>query len=182
MIKQFPSERIQFDEKSQKPIFELKENEEYEILMDNANNHSENDVKLIEFLSGKKIKIIPTQKGFFISVGSFVGSAEFKKFIIRIIPKFSEITKLPLLIDYAYELKDKDIVEDELRFESDIHFSVEWLIRPLVSRCQKLIKIGLTKSYVDVEDNLHYLRGRLLLAPQINNDAKMRLKFACEYD
>jgi 5-methylcytosine-specific restriction enzyme subunit McrC len=178
---QIPIEDIKIEEKSKKPILELKEYDEKEFLIGRIKEYSENDVKLSEFLTNK-IKIIPTQKGIWANAGSYIGSAEFEEFIIQVIPKFSEIEKLPLLIDYAWEIEDKDIVETELRFQSDRNFPVECLIRSLVNQCQKLMKIGLSKSYVNVEDNLPYLRGRLLLAQQINNDARMNLKFGCEYD
>lgn len=182
MSNQISNEEIVFDIKSKKPIFELKEYDEREFLGKwEINENSESDTKLIEYLE-KKVKIHQTSKGIWISADCYVGSAEFEEFIIQVYPKFSEIEKLPLLIDYALEIEDKDIVETKLRFQLDRNFPIESLIRSLVSQCQKLIKRGLTKSYVNVEDNLRYLRGRLLLEQQINNDARISLKFACEYD
>ena len=94
--------------KKGKFIFNLKEYDEKEFLIGKIDDLSLNDLKLVDFLKNK-VKIIQTQKGVYISADSYVGSAEFEKFIINIHPKFSEINKLPLLIDYAYELKDEDM-------------------------------------------------------------------------
>jgi 5-methylcytosine-specific restriction endonuclease McrBC regulatory subunit McrC len=167
--------------KEGKFIFELKEYNEIEFLIGKIDEFSKNDLKLADFLK-KKVKIIQTQKGVYIHADSYVGSAEFEKFIMHIRPKFSEINKLPLLIDYAYELEDKDIVETELQFTSEYNLPLESLIRTLVSQCKKLIKTGLAKSYVSIQENVPFLRGKLLLTQQIQNDVSMNLKFGCEYD
>ena len=168
-------------EEKGKFIFNLKEYDEKEFLIGKIDNLSLNDLKLVDFLKNK-VKIIQTQKGVYISADSYVGSAEFEKFIINIHPKFSEIKKLPLLIDYAYELKDEDIIETELQFTSEYNFPLDSLIRALVSQSKKLIKVGLAKSYVNIQENVPFLRGKLLLTQQIQNDVSMNLKFGCEYD
>lgn len=170
-----------YDEKTKKPILTLKEYEKKEFLIGKIDNFSENDLKLVNFLS-EKLKIILTQKGVWLDAGSYVGSAEFKEFIVQVHPKFSEIKKLSLLMDYAYELEDKDIVETEIRFQANDNFPIESLIRTLIKQSQKLISQGLIKSYVSIEENVPFLRGKLLLSQQIKNDAKMNLKFGCEYD
>ena len=167
--------------KEGKFIFELKEYEETEFLIGKIDEFSKNDLKLVDFLK-KKVKIIQTQNGVYVSADSYVGSAEFEKFIMHVRPKFSEINKLPLLIDYAYELEDKDIVETELQFTSEYNLPLESLIRTLVSQSKKLIKMGLAKSYVNKQENVSFLRGKLLLTQQIQNDVSMNLKFGCEYD
>ena len=167
--------------KNEKFIFELKEYDEKEFLIGKIDDLSINDLKLVDFLKNK-VKIIQTQKGVYVSADSYVGSAEFEKFIINIHPKFSEINKLPLLIDYAYELKDEDIVETELQFTSEYNLPLESLIRALVSQSKKLIKMGLVKSYVNIQENVPFLRGKLLLTQQIQNDVSLNLKFGCEYD
>lgn len=42
---------------------------------------------------------------------------------------------------------------------------------------------GLYKSYATKQDyNMPYLRGKLLLLQQLQNDARLNAKFACEYD
>lgn len=165
-----------------KRVLELKEYSPTTEFLIGKTEFTENEEKLIEFLKTKEIEIHSSLKGIVISTKQFVGSAEFKEFIVEVNPKFTEIKNLPLLIDYAHEISDKDFIETEVKFESHRNYPAEILISILVSQCQKLIRLGLSKSYVIVDSNLPYLRGRLMLAQQIQNDTKLNLKFACEYD
>ena len=175
-------EDIPKDKVTGKRILKLREYSRPTEFLIGRKDFTENDEKLREFLGTKKVEIFPSLNGIVMSTEQFVGSAEFDKFIIEVNPKFTEISNLPLLIDYAYAIDDEDFIESDLKFESQKNYAAEILISILVSQCQKLIKLGLSKSYVIVDDNLPYLRGRLMLAQQIQNDTKMNLKFACEYD
>ena len=71
------------ENKEGKFIFELKEYEETEFLIGKIDEFSKNDLKLVDFLK-KKVKIIQTQNGVYVSADSYVGSAEFEKLTMHI--------------------------------------------------------------------------------------------------
>jgi 5-methylcytosine-specific restriction enzyme subunit McrC len=181
-MKQVQLSDIPKDKETGKRILKLKEYSPTTEFLIGQKEFNENEEKLVEFLNSKLIEIHSSLKGIVMSTKQFVGSAEFRDFIIEINPKFTNIKNLPLLIDYAHQISDKDFIDTELKFESSKNYPAEILISILTSQCQKLIRLGLSKSYVIVDENLPYLRGRLMLAQQIQNDAKINLKFACEYD
>ena len=113
---------------------------------------------------------------------SCIGLAQFSNFAVAITPKFSEIGKLVELIDYVYTLDLEIFEESETRFAGERGLISEIIISAFVKKCQRLVRQGLAKSYELREDDLPFLRGKLIIPRQIINRAKTRLQFACEYD
>ena len=59
----------------------------------------------------------------------------------------------------------------------------EIIISSFLNQCRNLVRQGLYKSYVLHQDrSMPALRGKLLLVQQLQNDARLNAKFACEYD
>lgn len=145
----------------------------------------EKDSKLQEELQKKDILSIssdPFHKYLKFSAKSHIGVAQFSNFSVAITPKFSEIGKVVELINYVYELDLEIFPDSEVHFEGEKNILTEIIISTFVKKCQKLIRQGLFKSYIPIEDNVSFLRGKLLISQQILNQAKTKLQFACEYD
>jgi len=124
----------------------------------------------------------PLKKGLKISAQSHIGVAQFTNFTVTILPKFSSIGKLVELIDYVYDLDLEIFPESETEFEGEKNILSEIIISTFVKHFQKLLRRGLVKSYTIHEDELPYLRGKLMFSKQLINDAKTKLQFSCEYD
>ena len=145
----------------------------------------EEDIQLQEELQKKNILSIssdPLHKRLRFSTQSHIGVAQFSNFTIAITPKFSTIERLVELIDYAYDLDLEIFPESETQFEGEKNILTEIIISTFVKKCQILMRQGLYKSYNLKEDNVKFLRGKLLVNQQILNQAKTKLQFACEYD
>jgi len=142
------------------------------------------DQKLRDYLQKKGIFTIRELKsGLEISSTSYIGVAQFSKFSVVVLPKIlMNLANLPKLIEYAYDLEDIIIPESEIKFESTKNILIEIIISSFVKKCQQLLMQGLIKSYVTHEDNIPYLRGKLLLQQQFLNVIHKKLEFACEFD
>ncbi len=56
------------------------------------------------------------------------------------------------------------------------------MIRSFLGTTQKLIQNGLYRSYVERQEDVSFLRGKLVMKQQILNDLKFNMKFNCEFD
>jgi len=131
---------------------------------------TQEDSKLKQALQEKNILTMtldPLKKGLRMSTQSQIGVAQFSNFAVAISPKFSNIDNLVALIDYVYDLDLEIFPESETRFEGEKNILSEIIISTFVKKCKKLLREGLVKSYVTHEDNLSFLRGKLLLKQQI---------------
>lgn len=143
------------------------------------------DIKLQEELQSRDILTInsnPYSNELQFTTQSHVGVAKFSNFTLAITPKFSEIGKLVELIDYVYDLDLEIFTDSEIEFKGEQNILSEIIISTFVKKCQNLVRQGLFKSYISQQDNVSFLRGRLLLSQQILNQAKTKLQFACEFD
>jgi len=165
-----------------KPILQLKEHdtidfigEELVILEDEQKicEKLEKDYKtsVLHTTNPNRIRISPHW---------FVGAMEFDKFILNISPKFVEFENLGRLIDFVYDVESE--FDDEIRFQSEIDQPIEFVIRSFLGICQKLIKRGLHRSYELQHENVSFLKGKLIMKQQIQNDLKFNMKFNCEFD
>lgn len=166
---------------SEKQNLVLLEHERKEFSGENLNILDE-DKELLEFLKDKEIEIIQTKNGLRVSTGGYIGSAEFSRFRITVNPKFTDLKNIGRLIDYGYNIKDEDMRDFEIKFHEEKNQPLEIIVSLFVNHCYKLLRKGLYKSYVIQHDTVPYLRGKLLLQEQIQNEAKFNLKFSCEYD
>lgn len=144
------------------------------------------DQKLKEFLKEKKILSIKELKsGLEISPSSYVGKIQFSNFAVQVSPKYSlDEGNLRKLLDYVLPLKPKMVfVESAIDVEADQRdLLLDIVINSLIFQCNQLLKQGLMKSYVVHEENVPFLRGKLMMKQQIQNTMKNNVKFACQYD
>jgi len=129
------------------------------------------------------LSIRELRNGLEISSSSYIGVAQFSDFTVKILPKFSMASSnLPKLIAYSFDLDDIVMPESETKFQPDEVYLIDILITFFIRKCQKLLKQGLLKSYVTYQNDIPFLRGKLLLKQQIVNSAQHKPVFSCEYD
>lgn len=154
---------------------------------------TESDKKLGKFLEEKKIidfRLLQ-DKGLEITAKEFIGTVNFSKFKLKIIPKIYSKEKkdvwknIATCIYFIEGYPMSKIVEfEKIKFVKNVDQPIlqEYLIWSLVFQCEQLIQRGLLKSYVTNEQNLSFLRGKIILKNQFVNDAQKNVKFFCEYD
>lgn len=145
---------------------------------------TQEDKKLRNFLKKHGILTIRELKnGLEISSSSHIGVVQFSNFTVKVLPKFSLNTKnLPKLIAYAFDLDDIIIPESEITFQPEEKQLIDILITFFVRKCQQLLRQGLLKSYVTYQDDVKFLRGKLMLKQQIIHIIRKKPVFACEFD
>lgn len=169
--------------KTRGPTSDKSEDTEIDVNLKNLSLNQE-DYELRDYLSQKKIlKITELKQGIQISSTSYIGIAQFSEFSIMVLPKIlMDANNLPKLIEYAYELDDVIIPQSEIKFETTKNLLVEIILASFIKKCQHLLRQGLVKSYVTHQENIPYLRGKLLLQQQLINTVQKKLEFACEFD
>ena len=152
---------------------------------------SPSDEKLGQLLQDKKIIDFRILKdhGLEIKAKQFIGVVNFSTFKLEIIPKIypNDIPcvwrNLASCINFINDFSLSKIIEYEKNsFENEDQILVDFIIWAFVYECEQLIKRGLLKSYVTHEENLPYLRGKLIIKQQFNNDMRKNVKFFCEFD
>ena len=151
---------------------------------------TESDKKLFKSLNEKKILSIYELKddGIQIKASQFIGTAKFTNFTLNIIPKIFSKNKPDVwkdIVSCIYFIGDystsKIIEYEKIHFEDEDQLLVDPIIWRLVNECEVLIKRGLVKSYVQYDDNIPYLRGKLILRNQFVNEFRKDLKFYCQF-
>jgi 5-methylcytosine-specific restriction enzyme subunit McrC len=164
-----------------KPILEIKEYEK-KYWLDDRLEILPYEEKLVDRLEDEfKIQINEKSDGIKISAEGHVGVIEFENFILNVGPKFVKFENFGRLIDFANDIKDEQFT-DEIRFQGQIDHPIEFVIRSFLGTTQKLIHYGLYKSYVEHQEDVSFLRGKLVMKQQILNDLKFNMKFNCEFD
>ena len=160
-----------------------------------AQEFSENlkgpDDQILKFLQDEHIikfdKI--ENQGIRITANHLIGVVNFSKFQLQIIPKiYKAETKdkwknIAHCIHFARNYSVKKIFKDgKFQFLDGDLFLQDFLIMTLVIECQGLLKRGLLKSYVTHEENMPYLRGKLIFKNQFQNDVRKKVQFFNEFD
>jgi len=128
------------------------------------------------------------QKKLHVDVGGYVGAVSLSNFIINVEPKFKNIKSLGRLIHYTSGFDDITFPDEKINFlemqNHTLYFHIELLIRYV----EIILKEGLYKNYITIQEDSPYLKGKLLLLPtektfgQILNDSRFNLQFSCEHD
>ena len=84
-------------------------------------------------------------------------------------------------MDFTNDVKHKEF-EESIEFQEQHNHPIEPVILTFASSVEKLIKNGIYKSYVQNQDDLSFLRGKLVMKQQILNDVRFNMKFNCEFD
>jgi len=121
--------------------------------------------------------------GLAISSTSNIGIVNFEQFSVVVKPKiYMNPDNLFGMINYAYDILEWKNLENEFSPKTNENFLIDMIIYTFVTHCKNIIKYGVYKSYVTHQDNIPYMKGKLLLKQHLQNVLKNRAKFACEYD
>jgi len=174
-------------------IFEHGEWPSSENEKENAKNikFDQSDKKILKFLEEKKIIDIDDlkNKGIRIKAKNFIGTVRFSEFSLRIIPKIYKKSdkkvwkNIAQCMHFARNYSPEKMIQyEKIPISSDDLILQDFLIWTLVYECQELLRKGLLKSYVIHDENLPYLKGKLILKNQFLNDVRKKVQFFCEYD
>ena len=164
------------------PILELKENMDAKWI--GYHFHiSPSEKKLIDRLEQKVgIRIYVQSDSIRISTAGYVGVQQFEKFTLNVKPKFDTFERsFGKLMDFTNDVEHKEF-EESIEFQEQHNHPIEPVILTFASSVEKLIKNGIYKSYVQNQDDLSFLRGKLVMKQQILNDVRFNMKFNCEFD
>ena len=170
-----------------RPILELYENEKYEIHDNTKFRLVDQDEKRRDFLATKGIKFTHEKEKLLLDVGQQIGAAPLTNFIITVSPKFRNLKNFGRLIHFANGFRDK-FLDDKIKFKEGYNVGLEFIIELLTYSTKEIIKHGLYRTYVLVQEDTPYLKGKLLLMPtedtagQLLNDAKFNMQFSCQHD
>jgi len=157
-------------------------------ILDGRKLQTKEDIKLKKDLNARRILIIKElRSGIEISPTSYIGTVEFSEFIVKVISKYSmESKNTNILLNYIWNVKPQikiNFLESSINVEEEEKtLLVDVIINSLIQQCELLLKIGLIKTYVVHEDNVSFLRGKLLIKEQIQNNMRKNTKFGCQFD
>jgi len=128
------------------------------------------------------------QKKLHIDAGGYVGAAPLSNFIINVEPKFDDIKSYGRLIHYVNGFYDVKFLDDKIDFLENKNQTLYFHIELLIHYAETILKEGLYKNYITIQEDSPYLKGKLLFLPtettsgQILNDSRFNLQFSCEHD
>jgi 5-methylcytosine-specific restriction endonuclease McrBC regulatory subunit McrC len=164
------------------PVLELKEHEDVKWVGDNYDISSAEEKSVQTLKKDYDIQITNVSDGIKISAGKDgVGVMQFEKFILNVKPKFVKFKNFGRLLDVTNNIPPEQS-DDEIQFEGKFDHPIEFVIGSFLRSVEKLIQYGIYKSYVEHQDNISFLRGKLIMKNQILNDVKFNMKFNCEFD
>lgn len=102
-----------------------------------------------------------------LTASHYVGAIVLDDLHIVIQPK-TQVENLFFMLTYAYDLPEFRAEETLLTLGEDIF---EFIVTIFVNQLQRLIRQGLQRSYIEQNEQQPYLRGRLLLADHLRQQA-----------
>lgn len=119
--------------------------------------------------------------GTFFEFKSFIGVIELEKVSIIIVPKFNhgfqDVVGMLLFIE-----RIPATMERQSQAEFCKHSLVELLVRLFVKETETILRLGLFKEYVNEEENLNILRGRIHVREHMKTNILQSGKIYCAYD
>lgn len=106
---------------------------------------------------------------------------------VEILPKISKTTNAAtareLLVKMLIELKESPFKHGTLSNLSAHEMPLfEFLMRQFLEHVGEIVRKGIARTYVEREDNLVYLRGKLKLSEHIKRNAWIKSRVYCEFD
>jgi 5-methylcytosine-specific restriction enzyme subunit McrC len=147
---------------------------------------TERDRKLAEDLvrtEGGKLSVTELRSGLRIEARSWVGVVQFERFAVRIVPKLAgENLGLVRLIEFTTGLDALRRIRGQRLLEVQGSSLLDLLVLLLAEACEDILRAGLLKDYVEREDALPVLRGRLLGARQVLERFGRVDQVVCRFD
>jgi len=151
---------------------------------------NESDRKIVKFLKNENIvEFDELKNGIRIKSHQFIGTVSFSKFTLKIIPKIYKFQEksvwrnITQCMQFTKNYSPEKIINfGKISINDDESILQDYLVWTLVYECNTLLRRGLLKSYVTHEENLSYLKGKIILKNQFQNDMRKKVGFYCEYD
>jgi 5-methylcytosine-specific restriction enzyme subunit McrC len=144
------------------------------------------DRQLAQQIGGEEgqIEILELQEGIRIRANSWVGVVRFEDFQLSITPKLAGdhlglVDMLTFTLGTDAFRRNKGL--RDLQFEKNGSL-LDLLALLLVEECEAVVNGGLLYDYIDQEDDLPVLRGRLLVKPQVRNRLGRLDRIECRFD
>jgi 5-methylcytosine-specific restriction enzyme subunit McrC len=139
--------------------------EEYDILSEQFKKY----IEIIEIGNGK-YRIKTTQ---------YIGNIVLPEHIIIINPKIKNLN-FSYMLSYVYDL-DPFQKEDFEYLREKEKTIFEQIIRNLLDRIERLCKRGISKSYYENEENLPYVKGKILLRENLSRNTLLQHRVFCRF-
>lgn len=113
-----------------------------------------------------------------INPNSYVGVIKLPNIILRLNPKV-EISNLFHMLSYAYEVdffRKKTVLYDDAK---DIY---EFIIAIFNKRVTELIQGGVFRNYIETDENLNYVRGKISIIQNIRENNILQHRLFCVFD
>ena len=127
-----------------------------------------------------------------ISVKNYVGILQTSKgYQLEILPKIhlgqcddKLVETKSVFINMLRRLKNSPFINiNEASLRSQKNFPIlEVFIAAFIQELKKLIRIGLRSDYIDEEENLNALSGKILIPDNLRNNHSNKSKFYCRYN
>lgn len=144
-------------------------------------NFTEDEIKTVQKEFKNKIEIRPNFDGSHSLITfNYIGYIVLGKHIIYIhskVPRLSFIN----MIRYSMDLLDLDPNEISILYEQEMNY-YDLLVEFLIHMVNLLLQRGFYKSYIRTEDNLEYLRGKIMFKENLIENYGIQNKLFCSFD
>lgn len=128
-----------------------------------------------------KIEITPNFDGSHsLTTFHYIGYIVLRKHVIHIHSKIPRLSFINMM-RYSMDLLDLESNEISILYESETNY-YDLLVEFLVHMINLLLQRGLYKSYIRIEDNLGYLRGKILFKQNLVENYGVPHKLFCSFD
>lgn len=133
--------------------------------------------------ASRRLTVEELRDGVRVETYAHVGVVEFEQFTVCIEPKLVGGRRLlPRMIDYAAGIDDLVRYPDKWESLTDGSNLLEVLALVYVQRCEEILRRGLVADYVEFEETLPAVRGRILPRRQVTRQFGRVDKIECRYD
>jgi 5-methylcytosine-specific restriction enzyme subunit McrC len=141
---------------------------------------SEATVEAIASL-GNKVRIeLPRRGGLEIVTNSFVGRVDLGAVRLTINPKLDGLP-LTRLLRYTYGLSDLEVLERTTLHDTERYGLQDLFVAMLASEVEKLVLAGLTRKYLQRNEHVDPIRGRLNIHELARQGAILSPRLPCEF-
>lgn len=144
---------------------------------------SEQDYYILQKEFKEAIDIRPTQPGssvYKVSATHYVGFIVLSNCTLIIQPKIESMA-FPFMLNYAYGLEPRTYQEDYDYAEQKEWQHYHLLIKYFLSKVEKLCKRGISKGYYEMEENIGFIKGRILVSQTLAKNCFLSNRIYCRY-
>lgn len=140
-------------------------------------------IRTLEQEKTRRLKVTEMGGGVEVKASHWVGVVQFEEFQVRVRPKLiGGEHVLMAVLDYASDSSAFRRYAAKRSFEPDTESLLEIFIRLFVEDCERLVRLGLLTDYVEREDALAAVRGRILFDRQVLERFGQVDRVLCRFD